>query len=82
MFGIVSSDVIRPIQGLREKQVFIKFLTNLPNRSVGVTVIVAKFVNSSIYFFGFFFYFLCFTLDLCILGLLECLMISGSIKSR
>ena len=81
MFGIVSSDVIRPIQGLREKQVFIKFLTILPNCSVGVTVIVAKFVNSSIYFFVFF-YFLCFTLDLYILGLLECLMISGSIKSR
>ena len=81
MFGIVSSDVIRPIQGLREKQVFIKFLTILPNCSVGVTVIVAKFVNSSIYFFDFF-YFLCFTLDLYILGLLECLMISGSIKSR
>ena len=81
MFGIVSSDVIRPIQGLREKQVFIKFLTILPNCSVGVTVIVAKFVNSSIYFF-LFFYFLCFTLDLYILGLLECLMISGSIKSR
>ena len=81
MFGIVSSDVIRPIQGLREKQVFIKFLTILPNCSVGVTVIVAKFVNSSICFFVFF-YFLCFTLDLYILGLLECLMISGSIKSR
>ena len=81
MFGIVSSDVIRPIQGLREKEVFIKFLTILPNCSVGVTVIVAKFVNSSIYFFVFF-YFLCFTLDLYILGLLECLMISGSIKSR
>ena len=81
MFGIVSSDVIRPIQGLREKQVFIKFLTILPNCSVGVTVIVAKFVNSSIYFFVFF-YFLCFTLDLYILVLLECLMISGSIKSR
>ena len=81
MFGIVSSDVVRPIQGLREKQVFIKFLTILPNCSVGVTVIVAKFVNSSIYFFVFF-YFLCFTLDLYILGLLECLMISGSIKSR
>ena len=81
MFGIVSSDVIRPIQGLREKQVFIKFLTILPNCSVGVTVIVANFVNSSIYFFVFF-YFLCFTSDLYILGLLECLMISGSIKSR
>ena len=81
MFGIVSSDVIRPIQGLREKQVFIKFLTILPNCSVGVTVIVAKFVNSSIYFFVFF-YFLCFTFYLYILGLLECLMISGSIKSR
>ena len=58
MFGIVSSDVIRPIQGLREKQVFIKFLTILPNCSVGVTVIVAKFVNSSIYFFVFFLLFM------------------------
>ena len=80
MFGIVSSDVIRPIPGLRDKQGFNKFLTILPNCSVGVTVIVDNYVNSSIYFFVFF-DFLCFTLDLYILGFLKCPMISGSIKS-
>ena len=44
-----------------DKQVSTKFLTILPNCSVGVTVPVYKCVNSSIYVFGFH-GFLCFTL--------------------
>ena len=51
----------------------------VPNCSVGVTVAVDKYVNSSIYFFGFY-DFLWFMLDLYILGPLKCLMTSGSIK--
>ena len=63
---------------LCDKQGFTKFLTILPNCSVGVTVAVDKYVNSSKYFFGFY-DFLWFTLDLYILGPLKCLMTSGSI---
>ena len=79
-FYTVSFDVIRPLGGLCDKQGFTKFLTILPNCSVGVTVAVDKYVNSSIYFLGFY-DFLWFTLDLYILGSLKCLMTSGGIKS-
>ena len=68
------------MRGLYDKQGFTNFLTILPNCSVGVTAAVDKYVNSSIYFFGFH-DFLWFALDLYILWLLKCLMISGSIKS-
>ena len=52
-FCIVSFDVLRPLRGLCDKQGLTK-LTILPNCSVGVTVAVGKYVNSSIYFFGFY----------------------------
>ena len=65
-FYIVSFDVIRRLGGLSDKQGFTKFLTILPNCSVGITIAVDKFVSSSIYFFGFY-DFLWFTLDLYIL---------------
>ena len=65
-FYTVSFDVIRPLGGLCDKQGFTKFLTILPNCSVGITIAVDKFVSSSIYFFGFY-DFLWFTLDLYIL---------------
>ena len=79
-FCIVSFHVIRPMRGLYDKQGFTNFSTILPNCSVSVTAAVDKYVNSSINFFGFY-DFLWFTLDLHILSLLKCLMISGSIKS-
>ena len=78
-FYIVSFDLIRPLQELCDKKGFTKFLTILPNCSVGVTVAVDKHVNSSIYFFGFY-DFLLFTLDFYILGPSKCLMTSGIIK--
>ena len=53
-FCIVSFHVIRPMQGLCGKQGFTNFLIILPNCSVSVTVAVDKYVNSSIYFFGFY----------------------------
>ena len=40
--------------GLFDKQGFTKFLTILPNCSFGAIVAVDKYVNSSIYFFGFY----------------------------
>ena len=52
-FCIVSFDVITPLQGLCDKQGFTKFLTILPYCSVGVTVVLDKYVNNSVYFFGF-----------------------------
>ena len=79
-FSIVSFDVIKPLRRVCDKQSFTKFLTILPNCSVGITVGVDKYVNSSIYFFGFY-DFLWFTLDLYILGPLKCHMTSGSINS-
>ena len=79
-FSIVSFDIIRPLRRVCDKKGFTKFLTILPNCSVGVTVAVDKYVNSSIYLFGFY-DFLWFTLDLYILGPLRCLMTSGSINS-
>ena len=79
-FCIVSFDVIRRLRGLCDKPGFTKFLTILTNCSAGVTVSVDKYVDSSIYFFGFN-DFLLFTLDLNILGPLKCLVTSGSIKS-
>ena len=66
-FCIVSFDVIGPLRGLCDKQDFTKFLTILLNYPVGVTVAVDTYVNSSIYFFGFY-DFLRFMLDLHILG--------------
>ena len=42
------------MQGLCGKQGFTNFLIILPNCSVSVTVAVDKYVNSSIYFFGFY----------------------------
>ena len=54
-------------------------LTILPNCSVGATVAVDKYVNRSIYIFGFH-DFLCFIFAY-ILGTLKCLITSGSIKS-
>ena len=42
------------MRGLCDNQVFTNFLTILPNCSVGVTVAVDKYVNSSIYLFGFY----------------------------
>ena len=58
-----------------------KVLQNFKNFtcSVGVTVAVSKYVNGSIYFFGFY-DFLWFTLDLHILEPLKCLMAYGSIN--
>ena len=50
-FYIISFDLIRPLGELCDKKGFTKFLTFLPNCSVGVTVAVDKHVNSSIYFF-------------------------------
>ena len=81
-FSIVSFDIIRPLRigRLCDKQGFTKFLTILPNCSVGVTAAVDKYVNSSICFFGFY-DLLWFTLALNILGPLTCLMTSGSINS-
>ena len=52
-FCIVSFDVIRPLLGICDKQCLAKFLTILSNCSVGVTFAVGKYVNSSIYTFGF-----------------------------
>ena len=66
-FCIVSFDVIRPLWGLCDKQGFTKFLTSLSNCSNSITVAVDKYVNSSIYFFGFY-DFLWFMLELHILG--------------
>ena len=68
-----------PIREFCDKEGFTKFLTILPSSSVGVTVAVDKYVNSSIYFFGFY-DFLWLMLDLYILGPLKCLMTSGSCK--
>ena len=68
------------MRGLCDKQGFTKFLAILPNCSAIVTVAVDKYLNSSIYFFGFY-DFLWFTLDLYILEPLKCLMTSGSIKT-
>ena len=79
-FSIVSFDIIRPLRRLCDKQGFTQFLTILSNCSVGVTVAVDRYVNSSIYIFGIY-DFLWFTLDLYILGPLKCLMTSGSINS-
>ena len=79
-FSIVSFDIIRPLRRLFDKKSFTKFLTILPNCSVSVTVAVDKYVNSSIYSFGFY-DFLWLTLDLYILGSFKCLMTSGSINS-
>ena len=62
-FCIVSFDMIRPLRRVCGKKGFTKVLTILLNCSVGVTVAVDKYVNSSIYFFGFY-DFLWFTLDL------------------
>ena len=79
-FCIVSFHVIRPTQGLCGKQGFTNSLIILPNCSISVTVAVDKYVNSSIYLFGFY-DFLWFTLDLCIPEPLKCRMTSGSIES-
>ena len=68
------------MRGLCDKQGSTNLLTILPNCSVGVTVAVDKYVNSSIYYFRYY-DFLWFTLDLYILGSLKCLITSGSIKS-
>ena len=53
-FSIASFDIIRPLRRLCDKQGFTKFLTVLPHCSVGVTVAVDRYVNSSITFFGFY----------------------------
>ena len=53
-FCIVSFHVIRSMQGLCDKHGFTNHLTILLNCSVGVTVAVDKYVNSSIYFIGFY----------------------------
>ena len=42
------------MQGLCGKQGFANFLIILPNCSVSIAVVVDKYVNSSIYFFGFY----------------------------
>ena len=42
------------MQGLCDKHGFTNHLTILLNCSVGVTVAVDKYVNSSIYFIGFY----------------------------
>ena len=76
---IVWFDVIRPLGGIRNKQVFTAPLTILPNCSVGATVAVDKYVNRIIYIFGFH-DFLCFIFAY-ILGTLKCFITSGSIKS-
>ena len=60
------------MRGLCDKQGFTNFLIILPNCSVGVTVVVDKYVFSSIYFFGFY-DFLWFMLDFYILVPLKCL---------
>ena len=52
-FCIVSFDVVRSLRRLCDKQGLTK-LAILPNCSVGVTVAVDKYVNSSIYFFVFY----------------------------
>ena len=59
---------------------FTEFFLILPNCPVGATVAVDKYVNTSIYPFGFL-DFLCFTSDLYILGSLKCSMTSRSIES-
>ena len=79
-FCIVSFHVIRPTQGLCGKQGFTNSLIILPNCSISVTVAVDKYVNNSIYLFGFY-DFLWFTLDLCIPEPLKSRMTSGSIES-
>ena len=80
-FSIVSFDIIRSLRRLCDKPVFTNFLTVLPNCSAGVsTVVVDKYVNSSISCFGFY-DFLWFTLNFFILGPLKYLMTSGSINS-
>ena len=71
-FSLVSFDIIRPLWRVCDKQGFTKL--------IGVTLVVDKYVNSSIYFFGFY-YFLWFTLALYILGPLKCLMTFESINS-
>ena len=73
-------DEIRPLQGIYDSHVYTEFLSLLMSYSVGVTVAVEKHLSSSIYIFGFY-DFLCFTLDLYIVGLFKCLMTSGSIES-
>ena len=78
-FCIVSFHIIRSIREFCDKLGLNKFLTILPRSSVGFTVAVDKYVNSSVYFFGFYDFFW-FMLDLYILGPLKCLMISGSFK--
>ena len=52
-FSIVSFDIIRPLRRVCGKKGFTKFLTILPNCSVGVTVAVDKYVINSTYIFGF-----------------------------
>lgn len=77
-FCLIWFDVIRPLRGICDGQLFIKSLTLLPNCSVGVSVAADRYVNSSIYIFRFY-DFLCFTLDLYIPGPLKWLTASGSI---
>ena len=50
---IVSFDVIRPLGGICDKQVFTESLTILPNCFAGATVAVDKYVTSSIYILVF-----------------------------
>ena len=76
---IVWFDVIKPLGGIRNKHVFTESLTILLNCSVGATVAVDKYVNRSIYIFGFH-DFSCFIFAY-ILGTLKCLITSESIKS-
>ena len=79
-FCIVWSDVAGTLRGIFHKQVFTEFLAISPNCFVAVTVAVHKHVNSSIYIFGIY-DFLCFTLDLYILGTLKHLLLFVSIEN-
>ena len=46
---VVLFDVIKPLRGIYDKQIFTEYLALLTNCSVNVTVAVDKYVNSSIY---------------------------------
>ena len=55
---IVSFDVIRPMGGICDKQVFTEFLTILPNCFTGANAAVDEYVNSSIYILVFMTFFM------------------------
>ena len=79
-FCVFSYDIISPLGGICDKQVFAELLTILSNGSVDTTASDDKYVNITTYTSSFY-YFLCFAVDLCILESLKCLMTFGSIET-